>query len=378
MIFVVAPEPADWVAPLVEDLARQGPVTVLAPWRMAGPPRVPAALGAFVARRRLSFPGVTVLRWPAWPAVEAAMRVWERGENARLVRGRLAVRRLVDAIAARMMPGGVRTVVAPTGAGERVFAVAARRGAEAILVHDTPNLRALHDDLDRASARHADQRSLRRYRATPGAIARQEAEYVLARRILVRGSFAQSLLEAHGHGPKVERLAAPAPPPIPRAGTRPGASRTVLLAGAATARSGVIEAIAAIAAVPGLTLLARAPDPPDLLRAMGSRARAPTRAEVERLEGVAAVVAPALCEAYPREVVAAVSAGIPAITTDRAAWFEDTSRVPTGDAGALAAALRVAVGVESAAAAPPLSSAVADASRSADHRRACVSRAPRP
>ena len=274
---------------------------------------------------------------------------WARRDARRRVQARLAARRVADAVAALRLPPSCRLVVAPTGAAERTFAVARIRGVATILVHDLPVLRLLHHDLDAAARRHPDAPLLRRYRASARDVARQEAERVLADRVLVLGAFARAALLEAGvpAGKLVAARAAPVAPSRPRPPGRP----RVLLAGLATTRNGSREALAAVTELGGVELLVRVGDgvdPPDLLRRPGVRAA--TAAEQRSLEGVHAVIAPAWCEGYPPEVPRAARLGVPVLATARAAGDVDLScagaELPPGDVPALRRAIASFAGDE--------------------------------
>jgi hypothetical protein len=114
----------------------------------------------------------------------------------------------------------------------------------------------------------------------------------------------------------------------------------VLLAGLATARSGVHEAVQALAGRPDLALLVRLGEgaEPDLLRRPNVVAMRGN--PLRTLEAVDLVLAPAWCETYPVEVLVAEAAGIPVIGTRRAAGFAPlAAEVAPGDAAGLRAAI---------------------------------------
>lgn len=330
MIAVVVAEPCSWLDGVLASLAPGEPCVVLTPW-------VPHAF-------------------------RLAQRAWARGDAARRLRGRFAWRRFADRVAAHRLAGGrlpadVRLVLVPSGAAERTFAVARARGVATLLLHDLPVLRRLHDDLDAAARRHPDAPFLRRFRAPAREVARQEAERVLADRVVVRGAFARAaLFEA---GVPAARIVpggmvavAPRRAAHPRSG-RAAAAR-LLLAGLATTRSGTREALAALAGRRDVELLVRAGeglDPPDLLDRPGVR-RA-TRREAETLDGVTAVLAPAWCESYAPEVALAAARGVPVVATARAAGHVDLAQagaeVVPGDVEALRTAVEACVGAAAGA-----------------------------
>ena len=361
MIVVVAPEPARWIDPVVAAEGG-GAAAVWAPWAM--PPRsadLPGAAGRFGRRRQQA--GADSIA--AWPLVELAMRLWSRGRVDRQLRASFATRAAADLwAAARLRRRAVQTVIAPSLGARAAFAEARRRGARTVLVCDLPLLRRLHRDLDLAAEQYPARRFLRRYRADHAVIARQESELVLADVVLVRGAYAREACLELGVEP--DRIVAmppsvtarparqdPAAPPAapPQTAARPDiahsrrltppapAAGAILLAGLAAARHGVDAALEAVAAR-GRTLWVRVgegTEPEDLLTRPGV-ARAPAAA-YERLEGVAAVIAPAWCECYPPEVAMAVALGVPVIASRAAAGFAEVVEVVPGAVEPIAAAL---------------------------------------
>jgi hypothetical protein len=263
-------------------------------------------------------------------------------------------RKLADALASRWLPADAELVIAPSLAARRTFAVARQRGARTWLVEDLPWMRRLQDDLDRAAELHPSASFLRRYRAGRAVLVRQEEERALADRCLVRGVHAwQERVAAGVPEDRLGRLVEGQPPRSadsnghergqprpPRARTADRGRATVLLAGLATARSGVHEAVQAMAGRPDLALLVRLGEgaEPDLLRRPNVAAMRgnPLRA----LEAVDLVLAPAWCETYPIEVLVAEAAGIPVIGTRRAAGFASlAAEVAPGDVAGLRAAI---------------------------------------
>jgi hypothetical protein len=278
-----------------------------------------------------------------------ANRAWARRDAGRRVQARLLARRIADRLAAMRLPESCRLVIAPAGAAERTFAVARGRGVATLLVHDLPILRLLHHDLDAAARRHPDGPLLRRYRASARDVARQEAERVLADRVVAMGAFARDGLRRAGL-PEGKLVPAGRPPVAP-CRPRPPGPRRVLLAGLATTRNGSREALAAVTQLADVELLVRAGDgldPLDLLRR--ARVRPASAAQLRSLDGVHAVLAPAWCESYPPEVPLAARLGVPVVATARAAGDVDLSRagaeVPAGDVPALRRAIATFVGAE--------------------------------
>jgi len=299
MRFVVAPERSPWLEPLRRSM----------PCRVFSPHVLHVAAGV-------------------------ASRAWVRGAADRILALRFARRRITGELAARALPHDATTIYAPSGAAERVFAVAKRRGIETVLVHDLPSLRELHEDLDLAAARFPDCRFLRRFRASRDEIVRQEAERVLADRILVRGAHARALVTSRSTTAIVERLAEDAPRTSARA--TPSAP-TFLLAGFAAARNGTNEALAMLDALPRATLVVRAGEGTEPERLL-SHPR--VRAATGGFGAISAVIAPAWCESYSPEIAAADVIGVPIIATERALGFARGTVIAPGDTNALIAAAK--------------------------------------
>lgn len=258
--------------------------------------------------------------------VELAIRAYAWRQTDRRYLADFAVRAAIDAYTARevtrLRPD---TVVACSLAARRTFAAARTINARCVLLLDLPLFRALHRDLDRAAERWPDRRFLRRFRAPSWAIARQEAERVLADLVLVRGGYARSLCLADGI-------------PAPRIATLPSPSRTITpptrrtnrvrLAGLAAARHGIDTALAACR-IAGKTLVVRVgegTEPADL-------ARDPN---VSTDDGpVDAILCPAICETYAAELR---TTGIPVIASPMASL--DGTGLDPYDVSAFADALR--------------------------------------
>lgn len=261
-----------------------------------------------------------------WSPPYLPLRVALRLSPTRIA-ARLHLRRALAHLAARSIPDEATTVIAPSLCARPVFAEAKRRGLRTVLVQDLPCLRRLHADLDRASAAHPGSRFLKKFRATPWAIVEQEAEWVLADEVRVRGAYAAEIVSRHAVVAAAKPPAAPAPPP-----NRP---RRVQLAGIATPRHGILELLEAQAQLDGLQLIVRTGEglePHDLLSRRGVTSTG------ERPD---AVVAPSWCEAHLPEVHDAVARGIPVIATPQASgWLgAAVTRVPPGDVAALVRAL---------------------------------------
>ena len=292
--------------------------------------RAPGPIGRF-ARRRAGQGGAPVLL-----AADAALRLWARDRTDRRYRAELALRAAIDRWAAReVRRRRPRVVVAPALAARRTFAAAREVGATTVLALDWPLLRALHHDLDRAAAVWPARRFLRRFRAPSWAIAAQDAERVLADRILVRGAYARAICTADGFGGRLGDLPAsqsPPSPPSPPSPQPPAAPRTgrVRLAGLAAARHGVDTALAATRAL-GLTLVVRTgegTEPGDLAQLPGVAVDAGP---------VDAVICPAVCETYAEEIRAAAASGLPVVASPGAS-LDGTGPDPF-DAAAFADAL---------------------------------------
>jgi hypothetical protein len=248
---------------------------------------------------------VTVLS-PRLVPLDLALRLWARGKTDRRYLGEFARRAALDAWFARevrrLRPD---TVVATSLAARRTFAAAKTIGARTVLVLDLPLFRALHRDLDRAAAHWPDRKFLRRFRAPSWALARQEAERVLADLVLVRGAYARSICIADGIAPaRIALLPAPSPLHI-EAPARP--THRIRLAGLAAARHGIDTALAT-ARFLDKTLVVRIGDGTE-------------PANLEQL-GVAiddspvdAVICPAICETYAPELRVT---GIPVIASPMA------------------------------------------------------------
>ncbi len=344
MIAVVAPEPAAWLAPVVEAALLAGRVVVFAPWALpsALARLAPSRFAPALQRRTLTLAPFQPTH--GWFAVEALARLWSRDRTDREMLARFALRRAAGELAARWLPRDCDAVIAPSLASRNTFATAARRNVATLLVEDVPSLRALHADLDAASARHPGASFLTRFRASPAVIAEQEAERVLARYSLVRGHFSRDLLG----GASDTVLDVPSVGVVHRAREARGhGPRRVLLAGLAAARHGTFEVLDAVRRLP-VELLVRAgegTEPRDLLSR--PRVRSSTREERETLAGVDVVVAPSWCESHAPEVALAAAMGVPVVATRRGARLVDLDRggveVQPGDATALAAAIERAL-----------------------------------
>jgi len=293
--------------------------------------------------------GVRVFR--LWPIARRAGTAWARGRADRRITARFAHRDLLDRLAAARLPRDVQAIYAPSMCARRVFAAAARRSPdiECHLVEDIADLRQLHADLDRAAARHPDAVFLRRHRATPQQLARQEAERVLADVIHVRSHFAQQLRVSSGY-PADRIRTIDEPPSLPAQRRLIDADQpTLLLAGLATARAGTYEVLAALDALPTATLLVRAGEglePAELLT--HPRVRIADAATERTLDGVDIVVAPTWCELHLPQLAMAATLGVPFVATERAAGIVDVASagrlVEPGDVDGLIGAVQGILG----------------------------------
>jgi len=338
-IALISAAPGDALDPLAGTCGEVAPVERWAPLALPGwLARTPGPLGRYAARRAGPGPGR-----PALIAADAALRAWARDRTDRRYLADFLRRAAIDAwAAAQVRRRQPRIVIAPSLAARRTFAAARAIGAATVLVLDVPLLRALHRDLDLAARRWPARAFLRRFRAPSWAIARQEAERVMADLVLVRGPYAHALCLADGV-PEARLARLPQRPP--RALPAPLApTGRIRLAGLAAARHGVDTALAAARAL-GLDLVVRVgegAEPADLARLPGvSTAGGP----------VDAIVCPAVCETYPDEVRAA---GVPVIASPMAS--ADGAGPDPFDPAAFADAIRrqLAAGARPAPAPRPL------------------------
>ncbi|HUH05522.1 MAG TPA: hypothetical protein VML75_26190 [Kofleriaceae bacterium] len=344
MKILVLPEPSPWLQRAAFLSAAGEELIVLAPWAVSERllRRLPARLRARFGHRALD--GARSV--PGWTGVDAALRAWAGSAAHRLIQARLARRRLVDHLAARMirqLGSAVDAVIAPTLGSHRAFA-AAPIAARRILVEDLPLLRELHRDLDRALAVHPSCAFLRRFRAPDSAIVRQETELALADELYTRSRYGAELHHARGrerstvHPLRVPAVAASSAARADGPVLRP----VIQLAGLAAARTGAVEALALLEHLPEVWLMARMGDgtePTALLRHPRVIAPGSARADV--------VIAPAWCESVAPELERAVAAGVPVIATGAGAgWLEPhelAARLDRPSAPALIAAVTAAL-----------------------------------
>lgn len=270
------------------------------------------------------------------------VRVWARRRADRRIAGDFLLRAVADRRAARQVSPQVTGIYAASLAAHRTFAAGRTAGATTVLVEDLPDLRQLHADLERAAAAHPDARFLRRHRAGRRWLVRQEVERVLADELVVRSEFARAGRLARGFDPaRVRLLRDPIEPAVARPMPR---CPTLLLAGPATARCGLYEAIAVADALADVSVVVRVSEGMEPVDALAHpRVRAASEAELD-LHGIDLVIAPAWCESDLPEVAAAAARGIPVIATDRAAGTAQVHLVEPGDVAALIQAVLGAVG----------------------------------
>lgn len=269
---------------------------------------------------------VRIVSPAAWRFAARLARAAALGATDRQYRAQFAARAALDALAARRLHSA-SMVISSSLAARRTFAAAHQLGPATVLLLDLPHLRTLHKDLDAASLAEPSSRFLRRFRASPRWVARQEAEIVLADLVLCRSSYAAAAIKT------LARRIAICEPTSHATLTAGGSD--ILLAGGATSRAGLLIAAEACARL-GRRLLARRCDGTEIAR----------HPAIHWLDGppppVAAVVAPARCEAYPPEIRAALAAGIPVLASEAAA--APGARIVTPTPTALATALLDALG----------------------------------
>ncbi|MGE0495738.1 MAG: hypothetical protein AB7S38_41420 [Vulcanimicrobiota bacterium] len=271
-MMVVAPEPCGWLS-LVSG-------RLVAPWAL---PRLPIP---FFRRRHQ--PGAR--GWPGFFLLEAGLRLWAGRNVTRSLRARFWLRRLVGS---RLRSPGDEPVVVATLSALELFS---HHPGKKILMLDLPLLRQLHADLDQAARHHPHSPFLHRFRAPHAVVARQEAELALADEVWVLGPYAETLLSGY----PVRRLDRPVAP-------RPAQGTDWLLAGPATARNGVYQALELLERFPQARLRVNPGEglePFDLLDH-------PRVTPAGDLEGVGLVLALSWCESYPAEA----RSGLPLLAT---------------------------------------------------------------
>ena len=203
---------------------------------------------------------------------------------------------------------------------------------------------ALQARLDAAFAAHPDRSTLADYRADPR-MAAAEAEALAAAAAIVTPHAEIAAL----FGERARRLdwRMPAPPAAPQPARGPKPDDVFAFPGPTVARKGAYELREAARRL-GVKLrpMGAELEGPDFWRGIEL---APAPPGASWLEGVRAVVHPALAEAAPRRLLEALAAGIPVITTPAAgiAPRPGLTLVPMDDVEALAAAMAAAAGPQS-------------------------------
>ncbi|MGH1348186.1 MAG: hypothetical protein ACRBN8_41915 [Nannocystales bacterium] len=335
-VFIIAPEPNDWLRPVLEVLQPSRPVEVFAPWVL---PQALAKLGrriGFVRRRDgRGLPGARPHGW--FTASELLVRGVARGKTAATLSNRVRMRALVDHTAAfhiarRPTPS---LIVAPSLAARRSFAHGRQAGATCLLVEDLPDLDTLVDGLDALASAHPQASFLRNHRPRLRAHARQRAERWQADAVCVRGRVAWQRL-----GPSKTRVQLPRSPFTGR-GT-PGGD--VLFAGPPLARCGstaLPELLDALEDVTVRVLPGPCSEPSSLQHH--------PRIQIHRgagLDGVGVVLSLSPLESHPSTVTRALDAGVPIVGTTASTGVVTSASILCADAsppGALAEALTEAV-----------------------------------
>ena len=216
-----------------------------------------------------------------------------------------------------------------------------------ILVEDLPNIETLHADLDQAVSCHPKRAFLRRFRASPAQIRVQKAEQSFAHAVAIRGWFAaHQRSELTGAGPIQFAWNLPQKTGSTSAPRAEGPFH-VVLAGGASARNGVMEALAILEARKDLILWVRPTDglmPSSLIQHPRIRH---FRNQTELPKDIDCLLAPAWVESYPPELHMAIQRGIPVVGSLRAVGFLSDSPaahiVPPGEIEKIGAALKRAL-----------------------------------
>jgi len=333
-ILVIAPEPSEWLGPVLRACGSRAAVRVFAPWAL---PSSIAALGrrvGFVRRRDgRGLPGARGRVW--FTAAELLGRAWARGKTAPTLANRVRMRAVVDRLAALEVARGPApaVVLAPTLGARHTFAAASKRGAACLLLEDMPDFDQLVDGLDALARAQPQARFLRNHRPAARAHARQRAERWQADAVAVRGHAGWCRI-----GASKPRVGIPFEAgPLPHHG-----GDVVCFAGPPLARAGSTMLPALLDAMPELKLRVLpgpCSEPPSLLEH--------PRVQVGRgLDGACAVLAPGPLESHPASVVDALRRGVPVVGTKASTGQLDPSSVLTAEADdipAMVSALRRAV-----------------------------------
>lgn len=302
---VVAPEPTDWLPPMLDVLRASGPVEVFAPWVL---PRAVASMGqrvGFVRRRDgRRLPGTRGHGW--FTAAELLLRGFARGSTAATLSNRVRMRALADHAAAFRLARSLtpQLLIAPSLAARRCFAQGRRAGSTCLLVEDLPDFDSLVDGLDVLAATLPQARFLRNHRPRPQAHARQRAERWQADAIGVRGRAAWTRVGARTCRVQLPRTV------FTRAGL-PG--RDVLFAGPPLARCGSTQLPALLRALPDVTIRVL-PGPCSEPASLAEHPRIKVHRSAD-LTGIGAVLSLSPLESHPVAVARALDAGLPIVGT---------------------------------------------------------------
>ncbi|MDE2301564.1 MAG: glycosyltransferase family 4 protein [Sphingomonadales bacterium] len=230
--------------------------------------RLPGAAGARLAREfaRFSHPGLDPALVRTAGLSEWAERLAARAGARRLAQriDRLGNRRFARSIAAELASAAPFALWAYNASARESFLAARAAGRLCILDRTIGDLRAYDAAMDVIAARHGDWILPGDRRIAPEVIARDEAEYALADRILVGCEHAAGTIRAHA-APAIadklevlpycwdEALFGAMPPPAPAAVDEP---LRLLFVGQAHARKGIHLLLEAFAKLPpGLATL---------------------------------------------------------------------------------------------------------------------------
>ncbi|MBV1861975.1 MAG: hypothetical protein KUG77_26370, partial [Nannocystaceae bacterium] len=303
--FVIAPEPGDWLQPVLEVLQRTGRVEVFAPWVL---PRILAPLGrrvGFVRRRDgRGLPGARGRGW--FTAAELLLRGFARGKTAATLSNRVRMRALVDHAAAFELARSraPRLIVAPSLAARHCFAQGRRVGSTCLLVEDMPDLDNLVDGLDLMAAAHPEATFLHNHRPRPQDHARQRSERWQADVIGVRGRVAWQRVGESKTAVQLPRTASI------NHGRR---GNDVLFAGPPLARCGSQQLPQLLAVLPDVTIRVL-PGPCSEPSSLCSHPRIQVHHSAD-LDGIGAVLSLSPLESHPGSVARALDAGIPVVGT---------------------------------------------------------------
>ncbi len=317
--FVVVPEPADWLAPLLDVLREAGPVEVFAPWVL---PDAVVTLGGRVGfvRRRLGhgLPGARGRGW--FTAAELVARALARGKTARTLANRVHIRALADAAAAfhlsrRPAPS---LVLAPSLAARRTFSRSRAAGSTCLLIEDLPDFDTLVDGLDRLASGLPEATFLRNHRPRARDHARQRAERWQADVIAVRGRASWHRLGGTASRVLLPRLAS---------SVRHVQGSEIAFAGPPLARAGSTHLPALLGALPERVVRVQ-PGPVAEPAALLDH----PRVRVDRsLDGVGVVLSLGPLESYPSRVAGALERGIPVVGTAASTGLLDRASVSCVD-----------------------------------------------